>query len=124
MSQHHESQSLGFPFGMNVRGRTNVQSGYDAVRAKIVQVLFTSPGERVHQPEFGCGLYRLVFEPLDDTLTTYAEFLIRQGLLRWMRDDIDVEAVRVEPDGEVLIIEIVYRDQNDQSLQALRLRTG
>jgi phage baseplate assembly protein W len=40
------------------------------IREMIYQVLFTSPGERADQPEFGAGIRRYVFEPVaDDTLS-------------------------------------------------------
>ena len=51
-----------FPFAATSGGRTRPASGDEAIRAKIIQVLFTSPGERPHQPQFGCGLLNLVFD--------------------------------------------------------------
>jgi phage baseplate assembly protein W len=52
-----------FPFAVNEAGRISATGGDEAIRGKVIQVLFTAPGERVNQPEFGCGLFNLVFEP-------------------------------------------------------------
>ena len=53
---------------MNGAGRISASGGDEAIRGKIIQVLFTAPGERVNLPEFGCGLFNLVFEPNDAIL--------------------------------------------------------
>ena len=58
-----ENTSFGFPFSINEAGRINATGGDEAIRGKIIQVLFTAPGGRVNLPEFGCGLFDLVFEP-------------------------------------------------------------
>ena len=36
--------------------------------SNIRNLLLTNKGERVGQPEFGCGLLQILFEPLSDTL--------------------------------------------------------
>ena len=45
-----------FPFTIDDLGRVATQTGDANIRARIIQLLLTSPGERVHLPEFGCGL--------------------------------------------------------------------
>ena len=47
-------------------GRAMVD-GASAVRQSLMLLLSTQPGERIMRPEFGCDLYRLVFEPNDET---------------------------------------------------------
>ena len=37
------------------------------VKQMILQLLFTSPGERINRPDFGCGLRRMVFAPINVT---------------------------------------------------------
>ena len=65
------------------------------LRDLILQVLFTSPGERVNLPDFGVGVQRLLFQPSDETLRSSAQFLISTNLQRWLGDRINVEQVRV-----------------------------
>jgi len=114
--------TFGFPFSVTELGRIGASSGDDAIRGKIIQVLFTAPGERVNLPEFGCGLFNLVFEPNDAVLTAAMEFTIGQALTRWLRDDIMVDAVNVTAEEEKALVEIVYTKREDLSRQMVRIR--
>lgn len=109
-----------FPFAIE-NGRISASGGDAALRGKIIQVLFTAPGERVNLPEFGCGLFNRVFEPSDRMLASAMEFSIREALTRWMEREIRVESVVVEADGAVVTVEIVYARRLDQARQAVRL---
>jgi phage baseplate assembly protein W len=114
--------TLGFPFGTDAGGRVRATGGDAAVRAKIVQLLFTAPGERVDLPEFGCGLLDLVFQPNDPVLAVATEFTVGQALTRWLRDDITVTGVSVEPGDESLTVEIAYSRRADRMQQAVRIQ--
>ena len=57
--------TFGFPFAVGAGGGIVATGGDEAIRGKIIQVLFTAQGERVHKPAFGCGLFNMVFEPSD-----------------------------------------------------------
>lgn len=115
-----DTTSLGFPYQVNDLAQTATSSGDANIRAKIVQVVLTSPGERVNLPDFGCGLRDLVFDPNNDILAATTEFSITKALQQWLSDDIIVQSVNVSnsiddpsiADGE-LQIEVVYirRDQ-------------
>lgn len=103
------SQSaLDFPFHIGPRGRTGRTGWDDHVRDLVEQVLFTSPGERVNRPEFGCGVQDLVFMGNSDALATATEFQVQGALERWLGDVIRVENLQVTADGERLEITIVY----------------
>lgn len=112
---------FGFPFTVNEAGRINATGGEEAIRGKIIQVLFTAPGERVNLPEFGCGLFNLVFEPNDSVLGAAMEFTVGQALSRWLRDDIVVDGVDVKSQEETITIEIAYTKREDLSKQAVRI---
>ncbi len=58
-----DTNALGFPFRLNEVGQVATMAGDENLRAKIVQVVLTAPGERVNLPSFGCGLHDLVFDP-------------------------------------------------------------
>lgn len=116
-----ENTTFGFPFAVNRAGRISATGGDDAIRGKIIQVLFTAPGERVNLPEFGCGLFNLVFEPNDTILAAAMEFTVGQALTRWMGDDILVEGVGVDSTEGTVTIEIVYTKKEDLSKQAVRI---
>ena len=59
---------LDHPFHLDGTGRSASVGEDEHIRDMIEQILFTSPGERVMRPDFGCGLKQLVFMPASDAL--------------------------------------------------------
>lgn len=115
------NRSFGFPFLVKENGRINATGGDEAIRGKIIQVLFTAPGERVNLPEFGCGLFNLVFEPNNTILEASMEFTVGQALARWLEDDIQVDGIDVDSSEENVSIEIAYTKKTDLARQAVRI---
>lgn len=111
-----------FPFSVPAGGRITAAGGSEAIRGKIIQVLFTAPGERVNKPEFGCGLFNLVFEPNNEVLAAAMEFTIGQALSRWLRNDLVVDTVNVSGEEEMALVEVVYTTKQDLARQAVRIR--
>lgn len=109
--------SFGFPFSINGRGQVSTLTGDDNIRAKILQVLLTSPGERVNLPEFGCGLRDLVFDPNNEILAASTEFTVSKALQHWLGDEIIIESVDISGEEDELQVEVVY-------LRRDRLETG
>src|ERR1700704_916266 len=97
--------SFGFPFAVNAAGQISATASDEALRGKIIQVLFTAPGERVNLPDFGCGLFNLVFDPNNAILAAATEFTVGQALTRWLGDEIVVDGVDVESRDEALTVE-------------------
>ncbi len=116
-----ERTTFGFPFAIDGGGSVSASGGDEAIRGKIIQVLFTAPGERVNLPEFGCGLFNLVFEPNNAILAATVEFTVGQALARWLKDDIFVESVGVDSRDETICIEIVYTKRSDLAKEAVRI---
>lgn len=115
-----ETSNFAFPFAVDEAGAITGNGGDDAIRGKIIQVLFTAQGERVNLPEFGCGLFNLVFEPNDTVMAAAMEFTVGQALARWLRNDILVDAVNVLSSEESVTIEIAYTKRQDLSKQLAR----
>jgi phage baseplate assembly protein W len=99
---------LDFPFAFDERGRSAVTDPDDHIRDMIYLVLFTSPGERVNRPEFGCGVKQLVFAPLSDALAAATEQLIHGALIRWLDPVISLEKVEASADEATLEIKVSY----------------
>ncbi|MGZ4117646.1 MAG: GPW/gp25 family protein, partial [Bacteroidia bacterium] len=51
------------------------------IQSSLGIILSTTVGERIMQPDFGCNLEKLIFEPLDTTFSTYITQLIRNAIL-------------------------------------------
>jgi len=102
------AQYMNTPFAADARGRTALVNVDGHVRELILAVLLTSPGERVNQPEFGCGLRQLVFAPNADLLASATEALAAAALDRWLSDWIVVQKLEVRPVDSMLNIRLTY----------------
>lgn len=100
--------ALDFPFHFDPRGRTGEAEADDHVRDMIELVLFTSPGERVNRPDFGCGLKQLVFAPASGALAAATQQLVHGALLQWLGNVILVERVEVDIVDATLAVTVVY----------------
>ncbi|MEU4428717.1 GPW/gp25 family protein [Actinoplanes sp. NPDC024001] len=99
---------IAFPFRIDRRGRT-ADVDYDAhVRDMVEQLLFTSPGERVMLPEFGCGLLDLVFAPNSPELAATLQLSVQAALQRWLGDVIEVETLEIISAEHVLRVGLAY----------------
>src|SRR5262245_42160708 len=99
---------IDFPYHFDERGRTAETGADDHVRDMIEQVLFTSPGERVNRPDFGCGLAQLVFAPAGPELATALQFTIQAALQRWLGDVIEARGVAVEAEESAVRVTVKY----------------
>jgi uncharacterized protein len=97
-----------YPYHIDGSGRTAETDEDDHIRDMIHQVLFTSPGERVNRPDFGCGLKQMVFMPNSDALATATRFLVQGSLQRWLDDVIKVEQLNVTNQDEQLVVTVIY----------------
>jgi phage baseplate assembly protein W len=103
---------LAFPFRIGSDGRTAAPaSDAEHVRDELLQLLLTSPGERLFLPEFGGGLRRLVFEPASDTLRNVVKARITQALSRWLGQRLTVERLEVEWESSAATLEVTVQDR-------------
>jgi len=87
-------------------------NGDEHVRNMIISVLLTSPGERVNQPQFGCGLKDLVFSSNTPMLGSMIDFVVRAGIGRWMSDLISINEIDSDIQEEKIIVKITYTLKN------------
>ena len=102
------AMDIDFPFHIDARGRTAAAGFPDHVREMIEQLLFTTPGERVNRPDFGCGLLDLVFEPNSVELAAALQVSAQSALQRWLGDLIAVDSLQVAAEDRTLRIEVRY----------------
>lgn len=108
----NERQFFDYPLHFDSRGRSAETDEDDHIRDLIHQVLFTSPGERVNRPDFGCGLKQLVFMPNSEALATVTQVTVQGALQRWLQEVIDVEQVQVQAEDEKLLVQVKYRKRS------------
>jgi phage baseplate assembly protein W len=90
-----------------MRGAIRMAEYEESVRQAIWIILGTARGERVMRPDFGCGIYDLVFEVNSPATEGRIAQEVREALLL-NEPRIDVRGVQVEAEGEVLLINIDY----------------
>ncbi|TQF68273.1 GPW/gp25 family protein [Rhodococcus spelaei] len=85
-----------FPLRIDAGSSQVARASYpDHVDQLLRQLLLTSPGERVCQPEFGCGLRRLVFAGQSDALVATVRIQVQQAINRWLSDQVKLDNVDV-----------------------------
>ena len=98
-----------FPVKLDNEGKFENAKYEEIVRQSIWTILGTAKGERVMRPDFGCGIYDLVFEVNDATTAGRITEAVREALLAF-EPRIDVRDVQVssEQQVEVMLISISY----------------
>ena len=97
-----------FPYQFDGRGRTQEAATQDYVTQLIEQVLFTSPGERVNQPDFGSGLLQMVFAPNSQELAAALQYTTQAALQRYLGDLIDLQSLQVTVQDSTLNVMVQY----------------
>jgi phage baseplate assembly protein W len=100
--------NVDYPYDVAGTGRTATCDDEAHVRDMIEQVLFTSPGERVNRPDFGCGLLKMVFEPTSLEIAAAIQATVQAALVRWLSDLIDVRSVEVDSEDTTLQVLVGY----------------
>lgn len=103
------SYEIAYPYRIDARGRTATADDERHLHDLIEQVLFTTPGERVHRPDFGCGLLQLVFDPASDALVETARMTVQGALQRWLGDRIQVDRVTLSATDGAVRVRLAYR---------------
>ncbi len=103
-------KAVHYPFAVDASaGRWRQETDYEQyIRQLIHQVLLTSPGERVHRPDFGAGLRKMIFAPNSPGTASLTQTIVFQALDRWLGRLIRVDDVQAEARDERLEVRVVY----------------
>jgi phage baseplate assembly protein W len=115
--------SIHYPFTIDngLKSLQEEQDYSDHVEQLILQVLFTSPGERVNRPDFGCGLRQMIFAPNSEATANILNVMVLQALQKWLSAVIDVNEVNVKSVNETLEVYLVYVIKARQERRYLNL---
>ena len=120
-------KGMPYPIIPDAKGLLHTQSGIDQIKADLLSLLLTNPGERVFMPTYGTPLRTLMFEQNDQELISAARGMIIQSITDW-EPRITVDAIEVtnglEQDsldkhddlteqGAILSIRIAFFDPED-----------
>lgn len=100
-------------------GELVTTAGIVDINKSLEILLSTRLGERIMLPSYGCNLEELLFQPLDVTLKTYIQEMIKTAIL-YFEPRIDTHSVSLdttnELSGEILInIEYTVRITNSRA---------
>jgi phage baseplate assembly protein W len=70
-----------FPPEFSRRGKVHMVSAEEDIRQSLHLLLATTPGERVMQPSFGCGLKSQLYEVINESTITVLKDLIQRAIL-------------------------------------------
>lgn len=98
-----------YPVRVGATGAIELAEYEESVRQSILIILGTAKGERAMRPDFGCGIYDLVFEINSASTAGRVSQAVRDSLLVF-ETRIDVRDIQVQPrnGGEVMLISIDY----------------
>jgi uncharacterized protein len=108
---------ISYPIHIDNSGRTATNDDDSHIRDMIEQVLFTSPGERVNRPDFGCGILKLLFGANSPEIATATQFLIQGALQQWLGELIQVENVDVQSEESTIRVTVSYIVKQNQQRQ-------
>lgn len=100
-----------FPIRINARGGFSLSRHEQDIEEAIWIILSTAKGERVMEPDFGCGIHEYVFAPNNPGTRGSITFEVHKALAEF-EPRIEVESVRVESFPEAanrLLIYVDYR---------------
>jgi phage baseplate assembly protein W len=100
--------NITYPWQFDRRGRTAEAESPEHIRQMIEQVLFTSPGERVNRPEFGCGVMQILFSGNSVQLAAALQANIQAALNRWLGDVIEVHNLDVSSNDATVNVVLQY----------------
>lgn len=99
------------PISLGANGYfSNTTDPNEQIRSNMTNLLLTRKGERPFQPDFGCDVYKSVFESNTDQSLAGAVAEIETSVATWMpfvRID-DVSVVTRSEDGHEITIQIKY----------------
>jgi len=125
-----------YPIITHPNGLLHIETGLETIKADLLQLLLTNPGERVMLMDYGTPLKELFFEPNDTTIQNTARAMIIRSINEW-EPRIVVEAIEVgtiDPSAlnasdalqdieHILYIKIRFFDPEDiQEVQELDLQ--
>lgn len=110
-------RGISFPLAVDSSGRIALLSGGDDVDRTLRSIIKTAPGERVMRPGFGCAVWDLLFDPLNDNTLGLMAQAVRDAVGRW-EPRVELESVEVTPvenrDGVVIALVYRVRSTNDR----------
>jgi len=90
----------------------------DQVKSNLINVLLTSPGERINEPLFGVGIYDQLFKQEVNSETLKARI---QRQTELFVPEVEVINLNINQNDHDVIIEVVYQLLANNAMDAITL---
>ena len=87
------------------------------VRSNFKNLILTKKGERVGQPDLGCDIWKILFEPLTDETLENARLAVAEAVDRWLPfiELTDFQITKTD-DNNIINIKCLYRFRNNPNV--------
>jgi phage baseplate assembly protein W len=107
-----------FPVKVDACGNIAISQHEQNIREAMEIILSTAKGERVMQPDFGCGIFDFTFAALNTATAGMIEASVREALTLWEPrmevDKVDVSADKSEEGKIIICINYKVRATNNE----------
>lgn len=100
-------QGWAFPVSVNGQGSVTIQKQDADIKEACRIILGTALGERAMRPDFGCGVYDLVFDFADVSFLGKIEYFVKAALSSW-EPRIRVETVEAFIEDSRVFADVQY----------------
>jgi hypothetical protein len=118
------AQAIGITLPIQIGNMGYFQQAFDTltqVKSNFINLILTRKGERVHQPEFGCGIHEYLFEQLTPENIEGARLSVVSAVERWMPFlelvQFDLNASPNELDNNRLQLYVGYRLKQNPNIR-------
>ena len=125
MAQNFIYRGFNSDFNQDETGIPAVKEDAQLIEESIRQILLTTRGERVMNPEFGCNIMALVFEHDRDFLETELRDEVIRSIKKWEpRAVVNTSDISVEfgDEGDVLL-SITFNTLQDEGQVSVKIPT-
>lgn len=106
---------INFRYPLTKGTRDTFDANYDlnnSVKENIKHVIMTMPGERIFMPEYGCGVIKLLYEPINANTKNKVKTEIEGAINRWVPNVTSVNVTVKErtdlTENELTIVPLDY----------------
>jgi phage baseplate assembly protein W len=118
------AQAIGITLPIQLGNTGYFQQSFDTltqVKSNFINLILTRKGERVHQPDFGCGIHDYLFEQLTPENIEGARLSVVDAVERWMPFlelvQFELNAEPAELDNNRLKLYVGYRLRKNPNIR-------
>lgn len=113
---------LGIAFPFQVGSTAFPAPVYDAdlIKQSIIQILLTTPGERVFRPDFGSNIQAVVFENTGSALVQMVRATVLSAITKW-EPRVIIQAIEVNTVDTTVYVDIDFVINYTSQPDTLRL---